>query len=192
MPKRLPWFQREFPGGLPAHLLPVLAERLRGTPARLADRLAGVPPDVLTRRHAETWSIQENAGHLLDLEPLWRQRLADLAARRPELAAADLTNRRTHEANHNAAPLAALLDEFRRQRADLVQQLEAFPDEAAGHAALHPRLKTPMAVTDFAFFMAEHDDYHLARISELLREPYGPGGRRGKYQDEMVAGLLQR
>jgi hypothetical protein len=29
-------------------------------------------------------------------------------------------------------------------------------------------MKTPMNVVDLAFFVAEHDDYHLAKISELL------------------------
>lgn len=170
MTKRQPWFERQFPSGLPSHLLPVVVERLRGTPARLTDRLADVPDDTLTRHRGETWSIQENVGHLLDLEPLWRQRVADLAARRPELAAADLENRKTHEAQHNAAPLAALLREFRQHRAELVRQLEAFPDAATGHTARHSRLTTAMNVIDVAFFVAEHDDYHLARISELLRE----------------------
>src|SRR5262249_43161680 len=114
MIKRLPWFQREFPSGLPSHLLPVLIERLRGTAARLANRLAGVPHDILTRRSEDTWSIQENVGHLLDLEPLWRQRIDNLASHRAELAEADLSNRRTHEANHNAARFEELLAEFRR------------------------------------------------------------------------------
>jgi uncharacterized damage-inducible protein DinB len=173
MTTRQPWFQREFPTGLPAHLLPVVVERLRGTAARLADRLADVPPDALTRRSADTWSIQENVGHLLDLEPLWEQRVADLMARRPELTAADLENRRTREANHNAARLEVLLREFRQARAELVRRLEALPDETVSYAARHPRLNAPMNVVDLAFFVAEHDDYHLARISELLRgTPY--------------------
>ena len=76
MVDRLPWFERAFPTGLPAHLLPVIVERLRGTPARLADRLADEPHEVLTGRGEGSWSIQENVGHLLDLEPLWRQRVA--------------------------------------------------------------------------------------------------------------------
>jgi hypothetical protein len=79
MLRRLPWFERSFPTGLPAHLLPVVAERLRGTPARLADRLAVVPHGVLVRRAGDSWSVQENAGHLLDLEPLWLRRVEDLA-----------------------------------------------------------------------------------------------------------------
>jgi uncharacterized damage-inducible protein DinB len=170
-----PWFQRVFPTGLPAHLLPVVAERLRGTPARLADHLAGVPHGALVRRCGESWSIQENVGHLLDLEPLWCQRLDDLAARRVELTEADLTNRRTHEANHNAAPLRMLLGDFRHARADLVRRLEAFGEAEAAVTALHPRLKAPMNVVDLACFVAEHDDYHLARITELLRQ-WSEGG----------------
>jgi uncharacterized damage-inducible protein DinB len=168
MVNRLPWFERGFLTGLPEHLLPVIVERLRGTPARLADRLAGVPDEVLTRRDKGSWSIQENVGHLLDLEPLWQQRAGDLARRRGELAEADLTNRRTHEANHNAVPLDRLLTAFRTARGALVRAFETFPEDGMSFTALHPRLKVPMNVTDLAYFVAEHDDYHLARISELL------------------------
>jgi uncharacterized damage-inducible protein DinB len=168
MIKRLPWFEREFPSGLPADLLPVVVERLRGTPARVADRLAGAPPSVLVRRRGDSWSLQENVGHLLDLEPLWQQRVGDLALRRAELAAADLTNRRAHEADHNTAWLERLLAEFRRARGELVRQLEGFPESEAAFVARHQRLKVPMNVVDLAFFVAEHDDYHLARVSELL------------------------
>jgi uncharacterized damage-inducible protein DinB len=171
MVDRLPWFERRFPTALPSHLLPVIVERLRGTPARLAERLAVEPHEVLTRHDDGTWSIQENVGHLLDLEPLWRHRITDLVQRRGEFAAADLTNRRTHEANHNAVPLQGLLMAFRAARGALVRELETFPDEGMSFAAMHPRLKAAMNVTDLAYFVAEHDDYHLARISELLRPP---------------------
>jgi uncharacterized damage-inducible protein DinB len=168
MMNRQPWFERVFPTGLPAHLLPVIVERLRGTPARLADRLAGVPHEALIHRGGGPWSIQENVGHLLDLEPLWQHRVGDLAQGRGQLAEADLTNRRTHEANHNAAALGGLLTAFRTARGALVRQLETFPDDGMAFTAMHPRLKASMSVVDLAYFVAEHDDYHLARISELL------------------------
>jgi hypothetical protein len=32
----------------------------------------------------------------------------------------------------------------------------------------HPRLKTPMRLVDHLYFVAEHDNHHLARIWELL------------------------
>ena len=37
--------------------------------------------------------------------------------------------------------------------------------------AWHPRLDRPMRVIDLAIFAAEHDDHHLARITELLAPP---------------------
>jgi hypothetical protein len=45
------------------------------------------------------WSAQENAGHLLDLEPLWLARVRDYAAASAQLTVADLTNRQTDEAD---------------------------------------------------------------------------------------------
>lgn len=151
-------------------MLAVILERLRGTPARLEERLAGRSVAVLTRRLGETWSIQENAGHLLDLEPLWLQRADDLLNRRPAMAPADLQNRKTHEANHNAASLDALLKGFRRARGVFLSRLDEASEGMLAHTAPHPRLRTPMNLVDHAYFVAEHDDYHLARISELLRE----------------------
>jgi len=170
MIKRQPWFDREFPTGLAVHLLPVLVERLRGTPARLDERLSGVRRDLLTRRIGDTWSIQENVGHLLDLEPLWQRRLDDLKKRLPELTMADLTNRKTHEANHHATPLQSLVRYFRQAREVTVRKLETAPEETLRFSAMHPRLQMPMNIVDVAYFVAEHDDYHLARIGELLRE----------------------
>jgi uncharacterized damage-inducible protein DinB len=168
--RKQPWFERTFPMGLPQAMLAVILERLRGTPARLEERLAGRSAGVLTRRLGETWSIQENAGHLLDLEPLWLQRADDLLNRRPVMTLADLQNRKTHEANHNAASLDALLEGFRRARGTLLDRLEKAEESVLAHTAPHPRLRVPMNLVDHAYFVAEHDDYHLARISELLRE----------------------
>jgi len=93
-----------------------------------------------------------------------------LATARRFVAEADLTNRRTHEADHNSARMEGLLADFRRARDELVRRLEAFSEEGAAVTALHPRLQAAMNVVDFAYFVAEHDDYHLARITELLRE----------------------
>src|SRR5262249_45756997 len=158
-----PWFERVFPTGWPSTLLPVIVERLRGTPARLAERLAGKSHEGLTRHDQGSGAIQENVGHLLDLDPLRRLRGAVLAQRRAECAAAALTNRRTHEANHNEVPLPRLLTAFRTARGAFVRELETFPDAGMSFAAMHPRLKAAMNLTDLAYFVAEHDDYPLAR-----------------------------
>jgi len=34
---------------------------------------------------------------------------------------------------------------------------------------VHPRLKQPMRLVDHLFFVAEHDDHHMARIWEMIR-----------------------
>jgi DinB superfamily len=165
----LAWFAREFSFALPVELYPNIVERLRGTPARLADRLGALPREVLTRRDGDQWSMQEHAGHLLDLEPLELQRLDDYAAGRVVLTPADPQNQRTHEARHNERPLADILRAFRTERFEFVRRLETLDAEFIGRTALHPRLQQSMRVIDLAFFKAEHDDHHLARISELVR-----------------------
>ena len=62
-----------------------------------------------------------------------------------------------------------MLATFEARRADLVAQLEQADEADWLRAALHPRLQAPMRLLDLAFFVAEHDDHHLATISELLR-----------------------
>ncbi len=161
------WFDRTFDFTLPATAMPMLLERLRATTPRLEALTQGLHHDALTRRVGRTWSIQENIGHLVDLEDLHLRRLDELEAGASVLTAADVENRRTWLANHNERPLDAILGEFRSSRGALLERLEAWPAAQLGRAALHPRLKVPMRVIDLAHFTAEHDDHHVARIEEL-------------------------
>ena len=164
------WFERKFTLGLPVRMFPNVLERLRGTPARAEELLRGVAPEILVRRDGERWSMQEHLGHLLDLGWLDSARVSDFTEGREVLTATDLKNTKTHEANHNARKLNELLAEFRADRGGLVRRLEEFGDETVARTALHPRLKQPMSVTDWAYFVAEHDDHHLAAMTELLRK----------------------
>ena len=102
------WFERKFTFDLPKWMYPNVVERLRGTPARADLIVSGIGKEVLTRRDAERWSIQENLGHLLDLEPLWMGRIDDILQGKERLRDADLTNRKTYEAGHNSANLKDL------------------------------------------------------------------------------------
>jgi hypothetical protein len=148
--------------------LPVV-DRVRGVPARLEELTRGVPPGALTRRDGESWSIQEHVGHLLDLEPLGDGRLDDFETGLDTLRPADLKNTRTHEANHNEASIDSLLAQFRAAREAVVARFDSYDEAFVMRGALHPRLKQTMRVLDLAYFMAEHDDHHLARISQLKR-----------------------
>lgn len=168
MERHIAWFDYKFSFDLPLWMYPNVIERLRGTPARLADRLESLPHEWLIRCDGERWSIQENVGHLLDLESLWLGRLDDFVAGLQTLRPADLQNRTTHEANHNANSMTEILASLRATRFEMVNRLEAVDEALIGRTALHPRLQTPMRVLDSIFFVAEHDDHHLARITELL------------------------
>ena len=162
------WFDRQFELGLPPEAIPEIIERLRGTPTRLKERLREASPQVLIERYEGKWSIQENAGHLLDIEPLWEGRLDDLLSGSSELRSWDLTNRKTDEANHNSRPSGEILASFRKARQRTVLHLEELEDSRLTATALHPRLRQPMTAVDLFFFVAEHDDHHLARITRIL------------------------
>ena len=169
MSRTPPWFERKFEFTFPAELYPNLATRLRGTPARLEETLRGRSHEILVRKEPGKWSTQEHAGHLLDLEPLWLGRVEDFVKGGAELTAADLKNQKTHNANHNARPLEQILADFRAARSALMSRLEMLDPTQFVRTMLHPRLKQPMRLVDHLYFVAEHDDHHLARIWELIR-----------------------
>jgi uncharacterized damage-inducible protein DinB len=164
-----PWFERKFSFDLPVWMYSNIVERLRGTPARLEELISGLDGDMLTRRDGDEWSIQENAGHLWDLEALWVGRLDDFLNGEEMLRAADLTNRKTHEANHNGNRIENILAAFRSERQQFIERLDALDESGVIRSALHPRLQQPMTVVDHIYFVAEHDDHHLAQITRLKR-----------------------
>ena len=166
---RQPWFERKFSFDLPVTAAAGIVERLRGTAPRLRYRLDDLAPELLTARQGGQWSIQENVGHLWDLEPLWLARIEDIAVGRLSLTEADLENRGTWEAHYNDRSLAELLTGFAAARRLLVHQLDDADEADWLRSARHPRLHVSMRMLDLAFFVAEHDDHHLATISAQLR-----------------------
>jgi uncharacterized damage-inducible protein DinB len=168
---RIPWMQRTFRFDFPWELFPEQLERVRGTPVRAAALVAGLPQAVLAQRVGERWSIQENIGHLADLdEELFLHRIGEYEQGVTTLKAADMSNATTNNARHNERAIADVLERFVAARRRTVQKLELLPRELFGRAALHPRLKTPMRLVDLVFFNAEHDDYHMAHITQLKRD----------------------
>jgi uncharacterized damage-inducible protein DinB len=164
------WFERKFDFTFPVEQHPNLCVRLRGTPARLEEIVRSADRDVLIRKPRENdkWSAQEHAGHLLDLEPLWLARVDDYLTKASQLTAADLSNRKTSEAQHNLRPIEEILAEFRSARARLVSRVENIDPAIFARASLHPRLKTPMRLVDHLYFVAEHDGHHLAHILAMI------------------------
>ena len=166
---RLRWIDRKFEFNYPTELYPEIIERVRGASARLDEYLNSAPAEILTRRDDGRWSIQENAGHLFDLDALTLERIEQYVAGVPVLHAADITNKKTSEANYNNVSAAEISRLFRERRVEVVNRLESLDAEMFARSAVHPRLNIPMRLVDFVFFEAEHDDYHLTRIHELLK-----------------------
>ncbi len=169
MAERIKWTDRRFNFDFPAGIYPEMIERVRGTPARLEDLLTGLSPEILINQADGRWSMQENAGHLLDLESLVMQRIDEYLAGNTALHAADMSNQKTYDAHHNEVSAGTILKAFRAARNEIVERLESFEPEIFARSALHPRLNVQMRLVDMLFFQAEHDDYHLARISELKK-----------------------
>jgi uncharacterized damage-inducible protein DinB len=167
--KQVKWFGRSFNFTSDQNTFPSIIERLAGTPARLEEKFKSTPPEILSVRVDNTWTIKENAGHLIDLEPLWQGRLDDIIRGKGELRPTDLQNTKTSLANHDVVPTEEILNRFRQIRGQTVSLLETLNEKQVFMAALHPRLKTPMRTMDLFLFVAEHDDHHLARMTELVK-----------------------
>ncbi len=163
-----PWFERKFDFSFPAELYPNICARLRGTPVRLEDVLNGRAHKTLTVKPQQKWSAQEHVGHLLDLEPLWLARVEDYVKGSSVLSVADLQNRKTDAANYNSRQLEEILTQFRAARNRLLERIEEIDAAVFARSIPHPRLKVPMRLVDHLFFVAEHDDHHLAKTWELL------------------------
>jgi hypothetical protein len=177
MIKPMPWVGRTFSFGLPVGAFPMVVERLRGTPARAAELVNGLPEALLAERYEGGWSVKEHVGHLADLDELDQRRLDEFRARAPVLSAADMENRKTEDAEHGKRPIWIVLDQLREDRAALVDRLDALRPEEIERTAQHPRLQMTLRLIDWAQFVAEHDDHHLAHarwVLASLRE-VGPG-----------------
>lgn len=164
--KQIKWFDRKFTFPENQNIFPSIIERLQGTPIRLADKLSRIDSGKLYVR-IDGWSIAEHLGHLSDLESIWQGRLADIIDKKEMLREADLSNKKTDLAEHNSRSIDHLLKEFSEVRSETLSKLEGLSEKEIYHFALHPRLRTPMRIMDLFVFVAEHDDHHLARMTEI-------------------------
>ena len=162
------WFDRKFIFNLAVEMFPMVVERLRGCPARLEEKVKSLPREILTRKDDDHWSIQETMGHLLVVEQLWHGRFDDFMAGKKELRPADIQNRRTKDSDFHSFEIRELLKSFRESREKLVDKLYGLSEEQAALTARHPRLDQPMHLIDSYYFAAEHDDHHLAKITDMI------------------------
>ena len=170
------WMERSWLFELPIGAFPAVLDRLRGTPVRAEELVAGASEGLLCTRVGGCWSVNEHLGHLDDLNELDSRRLGEFLARAPALSAADVENRRTEAASHNAIPVGEILARFRSHRSELVAALEKLETSDIAASSVHPRLQRAMRLIDWTQFVADHDDHHLARAREVLRSLRGDPG----------------
>tara|TARA_R110002050_G_scaffold110892_1_gene223535 strand:- start:23182 stop:23709 length:528 start_codon:yes stop_codon:yes gene_type:complete len=165
--KQIKWFERKFDFASEQNIFPSIIERLDGTSMRLQKKIENVSSEVLEIKIDDRWSIKENIGHLIDLEPLWQGRLEDILQNKAYLRPTDLDNRKTDLAQHNKKDLNNLLSQFQNLRNITMRKLNVLTAEDVYKSALHPRLEKPMRIMDLFLFVAEHDDHHLAKMTEI-------------------------
>ena len=166
--KKTAWIERKFAPLVDNGRLATIIERLDGTEYRLIGKLADDEGPDLTAKIGGKWSIMEEIGHLFSLEPIWIARVKEIIDGKETLRAADMTNKATNKGNFNAQDLEDLLDDFGERREELLSLLKKIKPEDLEKSSKHPRLGTPMRIVELAYFIAEHDDHHLAKISEML------------------------
>ena len=162
------WIERKFTFDQPVGVFPALLERLRGTPVRAVELVAKVPEQALAIRLDGKWAAKEHLGHLVDLQTLDEQRLREFLDRVQVLSPAEIGNRTTENSNHRRVPVAEILERLRSGRAQLVTKLETLTEEEVAITALHPRLRQPMRLLDWMYFISEHDDHHLAMARQVI------------------------
>ncbi|MDB5232693.1 MAG: DinB family protein [Chitinophagaceae bacterium] len=146
--------------------MPNVLARLSGTGARLKEITHLLTNEFLAAKNENDCSIKEHIGHLSDLESLHEGRIDDFLNRKEILRAADMSDAGTNTADHNQKNTGGLITDFINKRNRFVSRLESLDDDTQHFQAMHPRLRIRMRPVDMACFTAEHDDHHLASISE--------------------------
>lgn len=164
----IPWEKRNLSYGRTVDELPVLMERVLGTPARLAQLTTHEPPERLSLRRQGSWSILEHIGHLIFLQDRMDERVDDYAAQRSCLCRIELSDQDRILAGYTARALGDVLEEFRLKRTYFVERIQGLDAGALRHQAQHPCRDQRMTVADMVLYLAEHDDHHLVLMRKLL------------------------
>jgi hypothetical protein len=164
------WVNKTFSFELDNSELPAVLDKLRETPVKIKQIVTGVPEEILNKKSHGKWSVKENIGHLADLEELHDKRIDDFLENRHILHAADINNKKTHNAHHNKNDVTLLLDEFKTERDKFINRIEKLDENIYTRISLHPRLNQPMRIIDLAQFIAEHDDHHIETIRQIIFE----------------------
>jgi uncharacterized damage-inducible protein DinB len=162
------WFDRQFDFRIGSDDEAAIYARLQEATEIVKQCVQNIGEDILVQKPEGTWSVKEQIGHLFIIEPLWRTRFEDIRQSRPALTPADLDNKATSAAGFNSRPVSDLVNAFGDERKKTISLLNTMNKEDKTKTSMHPRLQQPMRIIDLAYFVAEHDDHHIARIRQLI------------------------
>jgi len=165
---RQKWFDKKFTFAHSQDDYNKILNQLLENHEELTKMVSSLPSDKLTKKVDGKWSIQENIGHLIDLEELHDGRIDDFIAGKEILRPADLKNRKSDEANHNDKNVNDLLLELKIVRKNFVKRLQTLETKVLSRSSIHPRLKQQMKPIDMAQFVLEHDEHHIQTIKEMI------------------------
>lgn len=165
--KHIKWTERKFDFGYPPEYLHLFTERLKCTAPRIEELTKNISDEKSSFMPNAKWSIKQHIGHLADLEELHDGRLNDFRAKLEILRAADMTNLKTEEADHNKISIADLIKDFISSRKKFIDHVMTFDEKVLDQRSLHPRLQKQINVIDLLYFVAEHDLFHLEIISRI-------------------------
>jgi uncharacterized damage-inducible protein DinB len=117
---------------------------------------------ALSFKPGRRWSAKEHIGHLDDLSAVDEKRLRDYLSNASSLSPADITNPITEAANHNAKSWIEIIARLKQNRSHFTRQLTQLTPGDLHRTARHLRLQQQMRLLDWLWFIAEHDDHHLA------------------------------
>jgi hypothetical protein len=146
---RQKWFDKKFRFELSQDNYDLILNRLKENPDKISRLVSSLHKSILTNKVDGHWSIQENVGHLIDLEELHDGRIDDFIAGKEILRPADLNNRKT-------------------VRENFIKRMKQLDAKVLSKSSIHPRLNQPMRPIDMAQFVLEHDEHHIQTIREII------------------------
>lgn len=149
---------------MPVGMLPFYLERLKGTAARIEEKVKSISDDVLSNKLDGKWSVKQNIGHLAEVDEIALKRIDEMIKGISPMSPAVFEPKQ----DYNKQSVRDVLTFFRTNRVKNLDRYQQLSEEELSKASLHPRLKVMMTPVDLALFDAEHDDHHLVRIEEII------------------------
>ncbi len=147
-------------------VLELLADQVEETAALLDS----IGEDLAGYRYAEEkWSVKEVVGHVMDVERIFATRALRFARGDGTPLPAFEQNAYVANADLDARPLAALIEELRALRASTLAMFRGFDAEALARTGT--AAGGSFTVASIAWIIAGHEAHH----ARMLKERYLPG-----------------